>query len=335
MRKIYLIIKNILLWVVGLFFILVALAYIKISMMVSLIFVGLMIITLPPLSKYLVIGGRKISFKQKVVIGLVLFLLIVKFIPKSNIVNNNVAPVSTIIPTITILPTTEPISALSKKYFVVTKVIDGDTIMVDIGGTVETVRLIGVDTPETVDPRKPVQCFGKEASIMMKQLVEGKNVILETDSTQDNKDKYNRLLRYVYLEDGILVNKKIIEDGFGFEYTYRIPYKFQSEFKGAQKMAEVDKSGLWADGACPKVVPALESANIIKSMSTAKLTKTIVPVKIINSVKNIFPVSGTCNCSKTCGQIKTCDEAYFQLKNCGCSARDADGDGVPCESLCN
>jgi len=335
MKKIFLIIKNILLWGMGLSFLLIASAYIKMSMVVSLIFMGLVTITLPPLSKYLIIGGKKINFKQKTAIGLVLFLLIIKFMPKSNVVNNNANQMSTIIPTIAVLPTVEPTLVLSKKYFMVTKVIDGDTIMVDIGGTIETIRLIGVDTPETVDPRKPVMCFGKEASVMMKRLVEEKNVILEIDSTQDNRDKYNRLLRYVYLEDGTLVNKKIIEDGFGFEYTYDISYKYQTEFKEAQKLAETNKVGLWADGACPTAIPTVKSVSIIKPTSTTKPTKMTVPIKIINSVKNIFPVSGTCDCSKTCGQMKTCDEAYFQLKNCGCSARDADGDGVPCESLCN
>lgn len=135
-------------------------------------------------------------------------------------------------------------------YNRVTRVIDGDTIEVEINGNVEKVRLIGVDTPETVDPRKIVQCFGKEASEMSKKILTEKNVKLESDSTQTNRDKYNRLLRYVYIEDGTLVNKYLIEKGFGHEYTYHVPYMYQIEFKQAEKYARENSLGLWAPGVC-------------------------------------------------------------------------------------
>jgi micrococcal nuclease len=95
-----------------------------------------------------------------------------------------------------------------------------------------------------------VECFGKEASDFLKNLLTGKEVKLESDPSQADRDKYSRLLRYVYLDDGTFVNKKIVEDGFGYEYTYNLPYKFQKEFKEAQKQAEVGKMGLWADGIC-------------------------------------------------------------------------------------
>lgn len=132
----------------------------------------------------------------------------------------------------------------------IVRVIDGDTILVLQNGKKEYVRFIGVDTPETVDPRKPVQCFGKEASAFTKKLLSDQSVILESDPTQQDRDKYKRLLRYVYLPDGTLVNKKIIADGYGFEYTYRIPYKFRDEFKEAQSEARSLGRGLWAEGAC-------------------------------------------------------------------------------------
>lgn len=228
--------------------------------------------------------------------------------------------IETVTPTETVIPTINP------ELMKVTKVIDGDTIMVKIGEKEESVRLIGVDTPETVDPRKTVQCFGKEASEEMKKLVENKMVRLEADSTQTDKDKYNRLLRYVYLEDGTLVNKKMIEEGFGFEYTYQIPYKFQTEFKEAQKVAEKNKMGLWADGACPTTTPTKTSTPTVKNESQAEPT---VTTKIAQSNSGFV-----CNCGKGCTQISTCEEAYFQLNDCGCTVRDNDGDGVPCESLC-
>lgn len=134
--------------------------------------------------------------------------------------------------------------------FEVVGVSDGDTISVkDISGNIFKVRLLGVNTPETVDPRKKVECFGKEASDFLKKNLYSKKVHLVSDESQGDFDKYKRLLRYVYLDD-ILINKVIIEQGYGYEYTYRLPYKFQKEFKEAQKEAEKNKLGLWADGVC-------------------------------------------------------------------------------------
>ncbi len=140
----------------------------------------------------------------------------------------------------------------SENLYSVVRVVDGDTLTVkDFKGVSYKVRMIGVNTPETVDPRKKVECFGKEASAFSKKMLSDKNVILEQDDSQSDKDKYGRLLRYVYL-DGVLINKTIIESGFGYEYTYNTPYKFQKEFKDAQKRAEINKVGLWADGVCDR-----------------------------------------------------------------------------------
>lgn len=134
----------------------------------------------------------------------------------------------------------------------VTRVVDGDTIKVQIGTTGETVRLIGINTPETVDPRKPVECFGIEASNRAKELLSGKYIRLESDPSQDDRDKYGRLLRYAYLEDGRFFNLMMIRDGYAYEYTYSVPYLFQAEFKATQSAAEENKRGLWAPGACPQ-----------------------------------------------------------------------------------
>jgi len=133
----------------------------------------------------------------------------------------------------------------------VIKVIDGDTIQVLIGGKKETVRLIGIDTPETVDPRREVECFGKEASRKLKSLVNGKSVVLKNDPMQSERDKYGRLLRYVFLKDRVHVNKLMIQEGYAHEYTFDSnPYKYQSEFKLAEKKAEKEKRGLWKEGVC-------------------------------------------------------------------------------------
>lgn len=132
----------------------------------------------------------------------------------------------------------------------VAEVVDGDTIKVELNGKSETVRLIGVDTPETVDPRKTVQCFGQEASNFTKKALSGKSVKLEADPSQGDRDKYSRLLRYVVLEDGANFNKLLLSEGYAYEYTYNIPYKYQAEFKAAQKAAENGSKGLWAASAC-------------------------------------------------------------------------------------
>jgi micrococcal nuclease len=136
------------------------------------------------------------------------------------------------------------------KYYKVVKVVDGDTVDVDLGGNVARVRLLGINTPEVVDPRKPVECFGKEASNRAKELLAGQEVSLEADVSQTDKDKYGRLLRYVRTKDGLFFNLEIIKEGYAYEYTYDVPYIYQIEFKAAQKDAEVNKLGLWKPGVC-------------------------------------------------------------------------------------
>ncbi|MDB5260367.1 MAG: Micrococcal nuclease [Candidatus Nomurabacteria bacterium] len=135
-------------------------------------------------------------------------------------------------------------------YYKVTKVTDGDTIHIDMDGTDETIRLIGINTPETVDPRKTVECFGKEASTRMKELLSGKIVRLEYDESQSSRDVYGRLLAYVYIDDGEMINRKMIAEGYAYEYTYMTPYKYQTEFRSLQNIAKTSKRGLWAEDAC-------------------------------------------------------------------------------------
>ena len=134
----------------------------------------------------------------------------------------------------------------------IVRVIDGDTIVIRIDNKIETVRLIGINTPETVDPRRPVECFGIEASNKAKEILSGKNIRLEADNIVSERDKYGRLLRYIFLEDGTNFNKMMISEGYAYEYTYDLPYKYQDEFKQAEKDAREAKKGLWADGVCEK-----------------------------------------------------------------------------------
>ena len=103
-------------------------------------------------------------------------------------------------------------------FYQVTRFDDGDTITVDMNGGSETIRFIGVDTPETHDPRKAVQCFGYAAAAFTKNLIGENPVRLRADPMNTNRDRYNRLLRYVYLPDDRLVNAEIIKQGYGFAH---------------------------------------------------------------------------------------------------------------------
>jgi micrococcal nuclease len=121
----------------------------------------------------------------------------------------------------------------------VVRVIDGDTIMLD---GKERVRLIGVDTPETVDPRRPVQHFGREASAFTRRMVQGKRVRLEYD--QERKDRYGRTVAYVYLDDGTLLNAEIVKQGYGHAYT-RFPFRYLDQFRRYEREAREQGRGLW------------------------------------------------------------------------------------------
>jgi micrococcal nuclease len=136
-------------------------------------------------------------------------------------------------------------SVVTPGYYKITYVYDGDTFAVDMNGTPEKVRLIGIDTPETHKPDTPLQCYGTEASNYAKQLETGKNVRLESDPTNSNRDRYGRLLRYAYLEQGDFINKEMIERGLAFAYT---PFAFEkkTEFLAAEKIAKDANLGLWA-----------------------------------------------------------------------------------------
>lgn len=122
----------------------------------------------------------------------------------------------------------------------VTRVVDGDTIYVEGIGSV---RLIGIDTAEAVDPRKPVEFFAKEASAFTNRMVRGKVVRLEFDFQR--KDKYDRTLAYVYLLDGTFVNAEIVKQGYGHAYS-QYPFKYLDQFRIHEREARAAHRGLWA-----------------------------------------------------------------------------------------
>ena len=138
----------------------------------------------------------------------------------------------------------------------VVNVVDGDTIDVEIGGETYRVRYIGVDTPETVDPNRPVGCYGPEASAHNKALVAGKTLGLEKDVSET--DKYGRLLRYVWL-DGEMVNADLVRDGYAQVSTYPPDVKYQDTFLQLQREARDAGRGLWG-AVCASPTPATPPA---------------------------------------------------------------------------
>jgi endonuclease YncB( thermonuclease family) len=129
----------------------------------------------------------------------------------------------------------------------VERVVDGDTIELNTG---QKVRYIGIDTPETKHPSKPVQCFGKEASKKNTELVEGKDVLMEKDVS--NTDRYGRLLRYIYLpnpdatDEAIFVNEYLVEQGYAHLLTYPPDVKYDQLLRSAETQAREEGKGLWS-----------------------------------------------------------------------------------------
>ncbi len=135
----------------------------------------------------------------------------------------------------------------------VVRTIDGDTIEVLIDGEAkdQRVRLLGINTPETVDPRRPVQCFGKAASEYLKTLLEGKRVLLKPDVLADERDKYDRLLRNVVLEDGTDVNALMVREGYASAYlSFPLDPARKRELKELEKDAKLKENGLWSPNTC-------------------------------------------------------------------------------------
>lgn len=136
--------------------------------------------------------------------------------------------------------------------WVVSRVVDGDTLVVTRAGQQERVRLIGIDTPESVRPGAPVECYGPESSAFAEQLLLGREVTLEADPSQGDYDAYDRRLAYVWYSaeprSPELFNAQAVQSGMAREYTFAEPYQWRAEFLAAEAAAQSAQRGLW--GAC-------------------------------------------------------------------------------------
>jgi micrococcal nuclease len=149
----------------------------------------------------------------------------------------------------------------------ITRVIDGDTIEVEGIGAV---RLIGVDTPETVHPTRPVEPFAHVASAFVRDLADGKAARLEYD--WQRTDRYNRTLAYVYLADGTFLNAEIIRQGYGHAYS-KYPFKYLEDFHALEREAREAERGLWGSSAVSRAALSGEG-NAERAESTVYVTKT-------------------------------------------------------------
>jgi micrococcal nuclease len=127
----------------------------------------------------------------------------------------------------------------------VVDIVDGDTIEVLVNGTTEDVRYIGIDTPESVAPGEPVECYGRQASAANAELVEGENVRLEFDA--ERRDQYGRMLAYVYVDD-LFVNAELLREGYATTLTIPPNDSFAGRFDRLEQRAGNEGRGLW--GAC-------------------------------------------------------------------------------------
>jgi len=165
------------------------------------------------------------------------------------------------------------------KFQTVLKVVDGDTFEISDG---TKVRLLGVDTPEILDPRKDVQWFAVEASKKLKEWIEGKTVCMkqERDKTQE-MDKYGRLLRYVWKTDGFFINAELIKQGYGFAYT-KFPFQYLESFRKYEKDARENNRGLWDRKKQEKWEQEVKQ-NMLYAKTCGK-AKSICPETAINNI---------------------------------------------------
>ena len=190
-------------------------------------------------------------------------------------------------------------TATGNESATVVRVVDGDTVQVKLStGKLEKIRIIGIDTPETVDPRKTVQCYGKEASAKMKALLNRKKVTLEKNPAED-KDKYGRLLRYVNIK-GKDIGAQMIKDGFAFSYK-SYPHPRLDQYNELEKEASETKTGLWG-------------AKCDYSKTSSKSSSSTATVKQSSSKSSASSVSGSCTIK---GNISSSKEKIYHVEGCG------------------
>lgn len=223
----------------------------------------------------------------------------------------------------------------------VISVTDGDTIKVRVDGKEEKIRIIGIDSPEATTS---TECFGTEASAKARELLTDGWVQLETDPSQSNRDRYNRLLRFVWLSDGRDFGRTMIDTGYAFEYTYSLPYTYQAAYQTAETTAKQDARGLWAADSCngQRAIPqpAVTAAPAPAPQSTPPPAPAPAPAPTPPPAPTPQPTpTGNCDpnytpCVPLVSYDLNCPDIGFRVTVIGSDPHrfDRDNDGYGCES---
>ena len=231
-----------------------------------------------------------------------------------------------------------PVAQAQSVTGTIVRVVDGDTVDVRVDGKVERIRIIGLDTPETVDPRKAVQCFGREASAHGKELLPiGTPVTLEADPTQDARDRYGRMLAFIIVETepGTTINytREMIAGGYGHHYVYRHPSLYADAFALAQDDAQAGGFGLWGAETCAgQAYPKRD----LEDDATAPASVALVPVEDDATLADGFDArtfigkGDAFNCPAFASQAQA--QAVLRADPRDPNRLDPDRDGIACES---
>lgn len=207
---------------------------------------------------------------------------------------------------------------------IVQSVTDGDTIKVRIWTWVETIRILGLDAPESFTTRFGyVECYGKESSNYLKNLLSsGSSVYVEFYGN----DKYSRDLADVYIwsRTWTLIAKSIIQNGYGWVYTKGVKTKNYASLLRSQNLAKKSKVGLWSTTTCGGKRKEVTTQTGTISSSATTQNSSVVPKTGIYSCTNV---------PKYCTGVKTREEAQYYLNSCGATRFDADHDGIACEAI--
>lgn len=177
----------------------------------------------------------------------------------------------------------------------VARIVDGDTVVLNINGQQETVRLIGVDTPETKHPTKPVEYYGQQATVFLENLLKGEAVYIETDPTGMSRDKYGRGLAYLYrVPDGLFINAEIVRQGYGHAYT-EFPFVYMDQFRELERKARESERGLWDSSQAPPTAPAPQTLNSLPPSQSRSLDLDPIVYLVGSGSKYHLQSCTTCN----------------------------------------
>lgn len=209
----------------------------------------------------------------------------------------------------------------------VVSVTDGDTLKARIDGEVVSIRVIGIDAPESTNKK---ECFGNESSAKAKEFLSNKWIKIASDYSQDNLDKYDRWLRYVFFDEGTDFGKRMIEEGYAYEYTYDERYFYQDDYKAMEDYAKDKSHGLWSKNTC--------NGKLVKAAtSTPKPTPKPTPIPTPTPAPTPPPSNCDPNYSPCVPNVSydlNCPDIGFSVRVLGTDKHgfDRDGDGYGCES---